>query len=640
MTRDQNEFEPQARLAISGLPSLTDRMTLGGIYALVAETPPARFALLSGSLDDALREGIPCSVIVPAHPAAFIERIELFGQIDVHDRIAAGRLQFFVLQDDFAKKMFRFGAESFVWELDHFGVPENSYLVFDQADDLFSLHDPSLAIDQIETLRQWVTLRKVCALLVFSRLNAAGVNTLQALMDQMAGICRVGGARDGLNITFDYWQSGEGTIAAKNYHLRPLDSGLYCVADESLAPRDPSKSREVEAEVGVRRFFYMDPDLAGMSQQVPGEWRQVDTLVGMMHATRETRSATVIFNYEAETDLRQLAEAIHTLRFSLGRRGRLVVREKGASLRYQNEALLLKLGLSLVVHRDVPPSRLPLLLETLNGQLFNRDVDINFETALASVMPSGRRGYLTPTTFAREAENIVERAAILDIPCAMVIGAPARDSSLREVLRNARMSRAGDLISTDANVCYLFLSGCPEADLSITIERIFGRPAEAMFDEVEFVVRRAMIRDKLKDLLRAAEDGKLPDYSTTPEAQDPAPASAPIGQAETGLSLPPESPTHAVLRTMEERAPLPPTWAMAAGPAQATPPADDPHQANRAERGAASVQAIGRKTSAQAHIVERVQTRRGSAEQDFTVQNRATFGKRDAPRATRVITEK
>ncbi|MBC7500081.1 MAG: hypothetical protein H7315_06250, partial [Herminiimonas sp.] len=205
---------PVVRLAIRGLPNLTDSMTAGGLYVLIAETPPARFPILAASIGTALDDELTCSVIVPSNPEMFLERIESFGYFDAPALIEAQRLNVFVTQSEFPKKMFRFGADSFVRELEQFNIPENSYLLFDQADELLSLHDISLAVDQIDILRKWFEKRRVTALLVFTRATEAHGATINALMDNLTGMARLGSDRDGLQLTFDYWQSSEGTIAA------------------------------------------------------------------------------------------------------------------------------------------------------------------------------------------------------------------------------------------------------------------------------------------------------------------------------------------------------------------------------------------------------------------------------------------
>jgi len=227
---DENLFEtkpPVVRIGIRGLPEQINSMMAGGLYVLIAKTTSARFPMLAGSIANALEEGLVCTLIAPANPRPFLQRIENLAQIDTASLVNTNLLQIFVAQDNFLKKIFQFGAERFVSELEDFQIPQNSYFVFDQADELLSLHDVSLALEQVNILKNWFSLKKITALLVFSRLSEAHNNTVNAIMDHLNGIVRLGGERDGLELTFDYWQSNEGVVVAKNYQLLTLDTGLY-----------------------------------------------------------------------------------------------------------------------------------------------------------------------------------------------------------------------------------------------------------------------------------------------------------------------------------------------------------------------------------------------------------------------------
>ena len=358
-------LKPPARIGLRGLPQITSNMVPGGLYVLVAETPAARYPVLASSLSCALKDGRRCGVIVAGNPDHFVQRLESLGGIPAAERFQNKQLQMFVTQEEFSKKMFRFGTESFVQELEHFEIPENSFLVFDQADDLVTLHDISLAREQFDVLGQWFMRRQISALLVFLRITESDGSTLNALMDSMNGIARLGGDGEGLRLNFDYWQSPEGTVAARTFQLTTLPTGQYeaslRISGAAASSAAQAEAEQPEPEASERRYFYMDPDLGSMASQVAGVWQHVDTLVGMMHATRNQRSATVIFCYGQNMHLRQLAEAVHTLRMHLGKHAQLIVQEKQASLRYQNEALLLRLGVNMVIHRDVPPARLPAL---------------------------------------------------------------------------------------------------------------------------------------------------------------------------------------------------------------------------------------------------------------------------------------
>ena len=576
-------ISPAVELGIHGLDNLTNNMIGGGLYILIAETPSARFPVLAASIGAALRDRLSCTVIVPSNPESFIQRIESFDKSITPDLITSTRLQLFVMQDEFSKTVFRYGAEGFVKELDHFEIPDSSYLVIDQADELLSLHDISLSLDQVDVLGKWLGQRQITALLVFSRVTEAHSSTLNALMDNLTGIVRLGGNRDGLELTFDYWQSPDGTVAAKNYHLITLESGVYEATTKSVAPEqlagDGSVEAAAEAEDAEQHFFYMDPDLNSVAKQMPGVWERVDTLVGMMHATRATHSGTTILRFQSDTNLRQLSETVHTLRLSLGHRAHIVVQEKGASLRYQNEALLLRLGANLVVHKDVPTSRLPLLLESLRGQIFSRDVNINFEVALASVTPSRLRGYLLPARFVREVNVILERAETLNVPYALVIGKPAPSTTMVDILMHIKLSRSGDLITADSNYCYLFLNACPQTVLLATLERVLGGSLDASLDTPRFLVQRVEVEAELAGLTHAAERGDLPDYSSLSEITEAADAPdtgkpaltgsgtpaeshsqsavAPTVPAFSGMPSPDDRPPHAAVSTAPQARPMP-----------------------------------------------------------------------------------
>ncbi|MFM1980252.1 MAG: hypothetical protein RLZ68_1517 [Pseudomonadota bacterium] len=510
---------PPVRIGIAGLPNLTNNMVPGGLYVLVAETPAARFPLLASTFSTALKDGRRCGVILSGNPEHFVQRMESLGGVSATRALLNKQLQLFVTQEEFPKKMFRFGADSFVRELENFDITEGCYLVFDQADDLISLHDISLAQEQFDTLGKWLMQRQVTALLVFLRVTETDAATLNALMDGMTGIVRLGADEDGLRLAFDYWQSPEGTVAARTYQVVTLVSGQYEAAVKTAAVTQISgvvlgEEASVPLEPQDRYYFYMDPDLGSLSTQVAGVWQHVDTLVGLMHATRTKREAIVIFCYVPNGNIRQLAEAVHTLRINLGKHAQLIVQEKNASLRYQNEALLLRLGINMVIHRDVPQARLPLLLDSVVGQVFSREVDVDFEAALASVTPPHIRGYLPPARFAREVQTLLDRSAALNIPFVLGIGKPMDGVAMVDVLNTMRLGRSGDLVTADNDFCYVFLSACQQTVILSTMDRILGAPTDTWFQELRFQVARDEVGHDLSGLLHNTENNMVIDYTS------------------------------------------------------------------------------------------------------------------------------
>ena len=84
---------------------------------------------------------------------------------------------------------------------------------------------------------------------------------------------------------------------------------------------------------------------------------------------------------------------------------------------------------------------------------------------------------------------------------------------MTDILANNGLSRPGDLITADTEHCYLFLNACPQSVMLVTLNRIFGGSADALFEDVRFLVKREEIQTALDALSREAGKGTLPDYS-------------------------------------------------------------------------------------------------------------------------------
>lgn len=534
---------PPVNLGVRGLGGLSAEMVPGGIYALEARMTTARYPLFAGCLASALQSVGTASVVVPSKPEMFVERLAEYSELDVTDHLENGDLQIYVMQPEFQKKMFRFGAGSFVNELERFGVAPNSFLIFDQADDLLALHDVGMALEQMDALAKWFRERSITCLLVFSRIAEDQAWALDALMDSMTGIASIGGSGDGLELTSKYWRSPEGTIAATTYRLGNTADGYYEVVakeDSSLRigqvlPSTPTASppapslavanavaaqpEPVLAPVPtiddhvVGRVYYMDADLEclGLGDSLP--WTRIDSLIGILHATLHCKDATVILSYGPKTNVRELAATVHSLRLGLGPFAHIIVRESDASLRYSNEALLLHLGVSLVIHRDVIVSRIPLMLQTLQGRTYKLPSDVAFDAALASVAPTEVRGYLASTRFEREVSHILDRAEVLDIPNALVVGVP-NTHSVVDFLRVVQPARPGDMLTSDGNSCYLFLNACPPSAVGLTMSKLLaGVPGLDLMHQ-RVLTQAAAIREELKAMQIAARKAHFPDFST------------------------------------------------------------------------------------------------------------------------------
>lgn len=221
-------------LGVVGIDPSQSEMVVGGLYALKVTTPSTRFALLATSLKAAMGAGVHCTLITNSAPDEVLSRLAQCTSFPANDLVKQKRLRVFSMQEEFSKKLFRFGADRFVQEIETFEIPVNSFIVFEQADDVLSLHDLWLASQQIKVLSQWFKRRQTTGLMAFTRSNAQQTAALNALMDNLSGLARLGADKAGLELTFLYWQSQNGVMAARNFHLQNTHDGGYAAQDQSI----------------------------------------------------------------------------------------------------------------------------------------------------------------------------------------------------------------------------------------------------------------------------------------------------------------------------------------------------------------------------------------------------------------------
>ena len=512
MTTENGAFQ----LGIPGLPPLLNSMVRGGLYAVQISSPPARSALVTLSLAAALRSNHQ-SVLVTNGSLR-----RLLGRGRLNEALRDETLSIFTLKESTAKNIFRHGPQRFTAELDLFGFPSEGYFVFDGADDLFTLQDPFIAAEQIRCYREWVRDKDACGLLVFTLLgtNSQFAGTYQSLLDHVDGAVRLESGKEQLEWLVDFWASPSGVVASRAMRARIEANGVLAITEAS--EKTLSKLEASGGAAGgppaqdAQDVYFMDSTLVAVSKNAPGKWTFCDNLVGLMHASRNAQAASAILVFDRSTDLRQLAQAVHTLRTGLGKQIKIIIRELDASLRYQNELLLLRLGANLVIHRDVPVARMQLAIQSLAGQTFTRDVDVNFDTALASVSTSHGCGYVQAAQFCQQVADIVERSKALSIPYALIRAKPPKGQGLEQAVSRFRLNRNGDMVTATNDEIFLFLSACPQASLLPTLKRVAGGSFENEYQDVRFAVQEAAVVTELAELSRLAKSGATPTLTIIP----------------------------------------------------------------------------------------------------------------------------
>lgn len=460
---------PGAGLALLGTltPDGLDSLLPGGVYALVPQSPPARYPLWASFLQSACQSGQVCHVLTRSDPADFLQRIALAGWPGAHAAWRAESLRVYAMADGFAKLLFRRDVPGLTLELEYWGVkPQDSVLV-DAADALLSLHDMFLATAQLGKLRAWAKDMQIPVLLNFTLAGAGAEKVaLTGLMDFFSGLARLNNDDDGPTLTLEYWQSTAGTSAERTVLLQEVDGAyrLRRARPTRVAGVDvPGLVGEGDTALYAPSVLYVSNDpvwAQEMQMLMQSTWKTIESVQQMTAVVVDRSTLVAVLRFDAHAALSALAKDVHTLRVAFGPQVRIVVAEHRVSLRYPNELMLLRLGADAVIRKDVELARWPKLLEGLSAQAPRPQPDLDVDTALANAaMPQGR-GFVLVPAFLDEVAAATERGSRLGVPSALAVLKMRADRSIGDAVAHTEFRRNGDFLTSDGEKLYVFFNAC------------------------------------------------------------------------------------------------------------------------------------------------------------------------------------
>ena len=460
-------------------------MNPGGAYALVLDAAPVKTSLMIGSLRAALRDEIPCLLLLSsASDVSSTQALTLWDE-DLLHATKNETLRVFVHEQDFKSNLYRYGINRFIQDLELLKPQNKSYIWIDHAEELFALQDMHFATKQLKILKDWLQTREITATFVFAKLNTTETHDIHLLSEDLAGLCRIAGGPNGLEARFLHWQSPDGAISHKNYGLSETTSGFY-----NATATGKSLGRSADGTAGADGqttqdatplFINLDPSVQAALESSAAKWQFLDSPVSLFHAVKGSVTPTVVLRFGNDTQIRELAKTVHTLRTVIGRGAKIIIHEDEFSLRFNYESLLLRLGANFIMHRDVPLWRLSRVIDSLDGTLFDRAVDVDFGTLVSGAFPSERSGLISVDNLVSEINSILQKTRLNDLPQALFEGVVVSSLDAENIVQSVHMDRVGDLFAHEGQKIYIFLSACPPAHVTETIERKLKDSPSALF---------------------------------------------------------------------------------------------------------------------------------------------------------------
>ncbi|KVE88778.1 cellulose biosynthesis protein BcsE [Burkholderia cepacia] len=431
-----------------------------------------------------------------------------------------------------------------------YGFRARSLYFVEGAQRWFSWDDPIALADEAHALADWCRTRRIALVLLLDPEatradDAARTDDAPLVRDAdrtprsgfhgiCSGVAQLQRTHGELLWIVDFWRAGDTLAAGEVRPLRFAPGGRLSASIDGGAtePANRMKLASDEDRVVVSRAV-----LDG-TNRAPQGWEIVEDNAAVVAACSHAQAATAVLVFRSHAQLEALCANVHTLRRQCGGALKIAVVERGEVLRQQFEMLVLSVGASRVIARDLPVSRLQGAVHALRGQLYARPVAADYRAALAAALGDSVLGYLPVGAFCLRIRAVLDRGAVLALPHTLAKIALLPGVSHVDALRHCRPRRAGDVVTADAAHLYVFLFACEPADAEDALARIFDVPVDTLSDRV-VCLGQGSIDTELNALKAENRRAPIADYSDLFGAAQPAGASrAPLARTGPGDALP------------------------------------------------------------------------------------------------------
>ena len=541
-------------LGIGQLPTSAALMQSGRPYAVTANNTRTRNAFIAGLIAHSLKQDRKVTWLAGAPPEPLLQ---LLGshQIQARAEIAEGRLQVLIQSPQPQDLLALHGATRLLDEIDEFCDARRGLVVIAPADGLLDLAHRRQADRQAQAYAHWCRERSATAVLVFDGDAESPPlhEGLQALDGWFAGLAHLRGDSQRPHWGVEHWRAPEGSLIHRRYGLSLSPDGALLVANGGEIAARESKILAAPDHDAV----YATAGSVSGARGLPERWQIIESAAELLDKATQAVAATFVLDFERGSRIELAARLIHDLRQRGGNGIKIVVRQRGAGLRYNHETLLLRLGANSVIDASLSDSRFLAAVDALRDQVFTRELPPDFDSALRLALPPAAGGYLPPREFCKAVGEAIERGAAIGLRSVLLRLVIQPQLSHLEVLRRIRLQRPGDLFSADDRSVYLFLFACREPDIDTALDLVVTAPLDSLFEgQIRWieddVLRNAV--DSLERRLRhvaTADFGPLLQQTAAPPPAHA--AAAPVAPAELAVTAaaapasvaPLPSPSHA-----------------------------------------------------------------------------------------------
>ena len=394
---------------------------------------------------------------------------------------------------------------TFLRELEQERLQDRDLIIYLQAESLFTDLSARGVRRQLGILKDWHAHHNVGALFVFSpeRLKHLDMIKLKRLF---SGIARIQTHADTMTWRTYFWRGRQRDHDASSYAIWTRGNGSLYALDSHHHTVNATLSAEDEDTVMSTRDTLMEG-------APPSNWRVFESTEKLLDNAFFAHAASVIINYSPDEGFEEVARQVHGLRLNCGRRIKILVREVGVRIHYDQETLFYHLGANRVIRGNSDLSAMFRMAASLKGHVFGRTIVADFDDFMAKSNPGEHHGYMTPMDFAAAAAEFLRCALNTGAACALVKLKMRQDRSHLSILAACHVDRTGIFITLDETWLYLFLFACPTPDVDALVATMLNQPRDELFMESKVISLPAEIEAELQRMQHQTEFAGFTDFT-------------------------------------------------------------------------------------------------------------------------------
>jgi Cellulose biosynthesis GIL len=212
---------------------------------------------------------------------------------------------------------------------------------------------------------------------------------------------------------------------------------------------------------------------------VNSRWLEIDDSTLLLKAASMLKAGTVVLPYSIATGFRSLARLVAAIRDLDNESIRIVIREQNKRLRLSQTTSLLKLGISMVLPKDMPAASARLQVHVLEGSRYSAFFRRDVERVVRESRFLQTKQRLDATEFRLHAETLLDPKE-QDLPHTLVVLHPMTTQGAEAITsRLAQGLRDGVYYSHPEGI-WILLMACKPLDCQHVLERVLGQRFEGL----------------------------------------------------------------------------------------------------------------------------------------------------------------